>query len=218
MIENIQVKKGEIIDIINNKINLIDSKYRKGKSLDRYKTVLNNRRIEKNVQKYLYNENYLSDIYKTLEAWDMNKRGAKLNKLSEIKSSVKDNIKYFIELENLGANILNINLEEIKPIVKKLYNNLDIMKSNSKLVSFSKTLHFIFPHLFMPMDRKNTLNFFYSNSTTESFNKYYEIFMFCNSITHENIDWNKIIGKNEWNTTIPKIIDNAIILKMLDFA
>jgi hypothetical protein len=42
--------------------------------------------------------------------------------------------------------------------------------------------------------------------------------MFCNSIAHENIDRNKIIGKNEWNTTIPKIIDNAIILKMLDFA
>ena len=33
-------------------------------------------------------------------------------------------------------------------------------------------------------------------------------------IAHEDIEWNKIIEKKKWNTTIPKTIDNAIILKM----
>jgi hypothetical protein len=217
MIKNIQKKKEEILEIIQDKIHIIDEKYRSGKSLDRYKIVLKNRKQEKNIKKYLSNDSYLFDIYKTLEAWDMNKRGAKLRKLSEIKQSLMKNIDYFLEIEKIGTDIVKINLDRIKPILQKLYNEIHLMESNARLVSFSKTLHFIFPNLFMPMDRQNTLSYFYSNPNDESFNKYFEIFSFCYDISREDINWNKIIEKKEWNTTIPKIIDNAIILRMLDF-
>ena len=178
MIKNIPEKKKEILETLKNKIHTIDENYRSGKPLTKYKTVLENRKSEKDVRKYLLNENNVSDIYKTLEAWDMNKRGAKLRKVSEIKQSFEENIDCFIELEKMGADILEINLEKIKPILEKLYNKLHIMESKAKLVSFSKTLHFIFPNLFMPMDRKNTLNYFYSNFMDESFDKYYKILSF----------------------------------------
>lgn len=214
MINNIQKRKEEILETLKNKIHTIDENYRSGKSLEKYKAVLKNRKSEKDVRKYLLNENNVFDIYKTLEAWDMNKRGAKLRKVSEIKLSFEKNIGYFIKLEKMGDDILKINLENIKPILEELYDKLHIMESEAKLVAFSKTLHFIFPNLFMPMDRKNTLNYFYSNSMDVSFDKYYEIFSFSYDIAHENVEWNKIIGKEKWNTTIPKIIDNAIILKM----
>jgi len=217
MIKNIQNKKIEIIDVINEKINKMDEIYRTGKSFDRYKIVLNNHKNENSVKSYLTNDNYLLDIYKTLEAWDMNKRGAKLRKLSEIKQSFIKNMDYFIELEKIGLNIIGSNIDKIEPVIKKLYNELYIMESNSKLVSFSKTLHFIFPNLFMPMDRQNTLRYFYNNQTSESYNKFLDIFIFCHNICNENINWNNILN-NGWNSTVPKIVDNAIIIKMLDFA
>jgi hypothetical protein len=214
MMQNIQRRQKEIIEIIKTKINCIDENYRSLKSLNIYKTVLQNRKDTKNVKEYLLNENYISDIRKILEAWGMNKRRAKLRELSEIKQSFADNINCFVELEKLGADILTIDIEKTKPILECLYNSLRIMKSKSRLVSFSKTLHFVFPDLCMPMDRTNTLDYFYNN-TSESFNKYYEIFEFSSAIAREGIEWNNIIGKGEWNTTIPKIIDNAIILKRL---
>jgi len=217
MIKDIQNKRNEIIEVIKNKIIEMDQRYRTGKSLDRYNIVFKNRKNEKNVIAYLSNDDYLLDIYKTLEAWDMNKRGAKLRKLSEIKKSFNKNIDYFSEIENMGANIIEIDLEKLKPIIQNLYNELYIMESGGKLVSFTKTLHFIFPHLFMPMDRQNTLQYFYGN-TNESFNKFFEIFSLSYDIAHEEINWQKIIKNNGWNKTIPKIIDNAVILKMLDFA
>lgn len=205
-------KKDKIIEIINTKINSMDTFYRTGKSLERYLLVLNNRKNESNVKKYLSNDTYLTDIYKTLSAWDMNKRGAKLNKLSEIKQSISDNMELFLEIERMNANIIDINFMNLLPIVKKLYAKLCIMESGGKLVSFSKTLHFIFPHLFMPMDRQNTLMYIYNN-TSESYNKFVEIFSLSYYIAQENINWKNIIGKNKWNTTIPKIIDNAILLR-----
>jgi hypothetical protein len=214
MIKNIQEKKNEILFVIKNEIQEIDAKYRTGKSLDKYRIVLNNRKLENNVKDYI--SNYLSDIYDTLIAWDMNKRGAKILKLPEIIQSFKKNTECFMELEGIGTDITKIkesDLETIKIILCKLYYKLDLMKSGARLVSFSKTMHFIFPNLFMPMDRQNTLRYFYSNYN-ESFNKYFEIFTFFLSIAHEEIEWKEIIGKEQWNTTIPKIIDNAIILQM----
>jgi hypothetical protein len=216
MIKNIERKKLEIIDIINYKIHEIDEKYRKGESLDKYKTVLNNRKKEKSVRAYLSNDKYISDIYQTLKAWDMNKRAAKLKEPSEIKKSFIENMDYFIQIEKIGEDILEINIENIIPIIKELYKKLRIMESSSRLVSFSKTLHFIFPKLFMPIDRRNALQYFYNDQANESFKKYLDIFSFGYDIAHENLDWDKIVGKKEWNTTIPKILDNAVILRMMD--
>jgi hypothetical protein len=65
----------------------------------------------------------------------------------------------------------------------------------------------------MPMDRTNTLEYFYNN-TGESVNKFLEILEFSYKLTKEEIEWKKYLNKGKWNTTIPKIIDNAIILKM----
>ena len=63
------------------------------------------------------------------------------------------------------------------------------------------------------MDRTNTLQYFYNN-TGESFTRFWEIFEFSYHFAKKNIEWTKIINTGKWNTTIPKIIDNAIILKM----
>ena len=65
----------------------------------------------------------------------------------------------------------------------------------------------------MPMHGKNTLSFFYGN-TSESIYKYLEILEVSFKIARENIDWKSIIVDDDklWNRSIPKIIDNAILI------
>jgi len=60
------------------------------------------------------------------------------------------------------------------------------------------------------MDGANTLQYFYGNAN-ESTDKYIEIIELSYEIIGMNENWWKYLDKG-WNTTIPKMIDNAIIL------
>ena len=104
----------------------------------------------------------------------------------------------------------NINKPEFFILLTKIYKNLKLMKTESKLVSNSKFLHFIFPELFMPMDRRNTLTYIYGN-TNESIHKYIEIIKFSFDIFESINKWEKYLS-DPWNVSPPKIIDNAILL------
>ena len=66
-------------------------------------------------------------------------------------------------------------LKAILHELKTLFENMKVTNSNSKLVSFSKTLHFLLPNLVMPMDRANTLPFFKCEDL--SFNGFKKIFL-----------------------------------------
>jgi len=206
----------ELTSIINSDILKIDEKYRKGPSLSLYKEVISCRK-DKKVSDFLKDDNNINLMYKTLIAWDMNSRGAKIKNLDDFKNNIISNISYFQEIEQTGNNIQDINICTLCEKLKSIYNRLELMETNSKLVSNSKLLHFVFPNLLMPIDREHTLNYFYGNTNT-SLNKYLEIikfsYCFSNCFSKQNIQWDNYIDKQEWNTGIPKIIDNAIILKM----
>jgi len=211
--DNVKLRFNELKDIIKTKIQTIDQKYRFGPSLYYYQKVIEHRRIANNINDFLINEKNIEYLYGALLAWDMNSRGAKMKYFTDFKNSIVKNKMYFFEIENHNTNILNIELGFILNIIKVLYQNLDIMYTKARLVSTSKLLHFMFPDLMMPMDRRNTLKYFFGNET-ESLKRFLEIFEFSYYFSKENIQWDDIIGKTNWNTTIPKIIDNAIILKI----
>ena len=62
------------------------------------------------------------------------------------------------------------------------------------------------------MDRSNTLVYFY-NHTNESKTQYLDILKWSYSIAkNSNIDWSKYLD-DRWNSTIPKILDNAVIIR-----
>jgi len=62
----------------------------------------------------------------------------------------------------------------------------------------------------MPMDGANTLCYLYGN-TGESLNKYIEIIELSSEIMNIPENWDNYLD-NKWNITVPKMIDNAIIL------
>ena len=97
-------------------------------------------------------------------------------------------------------------------VVSDVYDRLHVMKTGGKLVSNSKLLHFIFPHLLMPMDRSNTLVYFYKY-TNESKKQYLDILRWSYSMAKDSsIEWGKRLD-DQWSSTIPKILDNAVIIK-----
>jgi len=211
--KDVSKRMDELKDIFKNKISTMDKKYRFGPSIYFYEKIYSIRKNTENITLFLENDKNIEYLYSTLLAWDMNSRGAKMRYFTDFRQSIIDNKKYFLNIENISTNLLNIQFSKINDSLKKIYNNLNIMYTNSKLVSTSKLLHFLFPELIMPMDRTNTLQYFYNN-TGESFTRFWEIFEFSYYFAKENIEWTKIINTGKWNTTIPKIIDNAIILKM----
>ncbi len=183
--------------------------------------------LEKRKKIDIFSDEYLELVYMTLIAWNMNGRGAKLNYFYNFKESIKKNkdkinsLKEY-RIENLSQEDIN----KFKEVTKELFDSLElvgILKGNkikSKLVTFSKTLHFLLPNLYVPIDRKYTLDFFYSteNLPTDSnikknnekqikvfnelFDKFHELATTYNLKEYVN---------NKWNANIPKIIDNSII-------
>jgi hypothetical protein len=205
---NRETKIDRICQTINTKISDINKFYRQGPDLYFYKRVFALRQ-NTSIEQFLINNYNIEILYATLVSWDMNSRGAKMMYYDEFKRCLLDNVDNFKALETIESNVI---VDRCKLITKlgDIYDNLNLMRSGGRLVSNSKMLHFLFPELLLPMDRSNTLYYFY-NHTQESKSKYLEIMDICIEIMHRPVNWTIHLDKN-WNTTIPKMIDNAIIL------
>ena len=197
-------------DIIENSLEKTKKEYRNldpGQYL--YNLLLNKRKISD-----IYSDEYLELAYTTLIAWNMNGRGAKLSDIDNFKDTIREN-KNEINLLK-GYRIEKLDEQEIKKvleILERLFNKLEIVKTKSPLVTFSKTLHFLLPELVVPIDRRYTANFFYNSNQIPQKEKQFKVFSdlfekFWEISQRYNL--NNYLDNN-WNRTIPKVIDNMII-------
>ncbi|MDR0704972.1 MAG: hypothetical protein LBF88_08290, partial [Planctomycetaceae bacterium] len=121
---------------------------------------------------------------------------------------------------------------QLKEKIDFLFNNLQLVAENKPpLVTFSKTMHFFLPNLFMPIDRKFTLPFFYrkapfnpKNHVPFSKDHQSQIQIFCDIFEqfrqfankHRSSLETQINPNSRWNRNIPKIIDNIIIAYVIN--
>jgi len=213
MIRKKEQKIDQIVSTITTKISKINERYRKGPGLYFYNRIFELRQNCNGVQSFLSNDYNVEILYATLVSWDMNTRGAKMKYFDDFKENILSCIRLFNSIDEYERN-RNYNAANLASILRHVYENLHVMKTNAKLVSNSKILHFLFPNLCMPMDGKNTLTFFYGN-TGESENKFVQIVHLTFEIMTLDMDFNQYIDDG-WNKTIPKMIDNAIILLVGD--
>lgn len=203
------------IDIFLQKTSLIS------KSLD--KTKEDYRRLDPGW--YLYREllkfdnsakfkdDFIELVYVTLTAWNMNSRGAKLQKYDLFKKSIVDNKNIINQLNDIKLS--DISNQDVQDILEKLFVNLNLVDNlKPRLVTYSKTLHFFLPDLVGPIDRTYTLQYFYNNtyvpkSLENQFKRFIEI-QNQYSILSQKISLKEYIDP-VWNSTIPKIVDNIII-------
>jgi len=209
MCKNWDHKRDEIVTTIKCKIKKINELYRKGPSLYFYRKLIAKRKQFKSIESFVKCNYHIELLYAALASWDMNSRRAKMKYFDEFRNNIESCLDLFKEIEKFERNN-TFNITELEPILEESYEKLSLMETEAKLVSNSKLLHFLFPNLLMPMDRKNTLFYFYGNPS-ESPKKYFEITEFSLEIIkmHRNLEQYLDDG---WNTTVPKLIDNAIIL------
>lgn len=197
----------QVARIIQTNITRINAIYRSGPSLYFYKRIRELREQHTLVGHFLSRDMCVEILYATLVSWDMNSRAAKMKDFSDFKQNLLDNLPAFQAVEHaLAAN----NPAKAVESLLLLYDDLNLMKSYSNLVSNSKCLHFVFPSLCLPMDGANTLTKLYGN-TSESRNKFRELIDFANDVLTATKNPKQYLDDG-WNTCEMKLVDNAIIL------
>ncbi len=190
--------------------------YRSGHDLLLYKQLIDSHRTCNNLKNLIENDEFLRKLHKTLGKWNMDQRKAQLVSFADFKKSVIMWEDYLVRLYyyKLCEDIDNKN--QIKEDLEKIFCNIKVMESNRRIVGVSKALHFLLPDLVMPIDGKFTLPAFYgynkiSNTPKKEFIDFWKIF-------NETIDIKERLGLTssdvdgvQWNTSVPKLIDNAII-------
>jgi hypothetical protein len=199
--------KARISDI--NRVYRIGPDGRFGPDFYFYKRTLSLRLSTESVDAFASNDYNLEMVYATLVAWDMNSRGAKLKYFDDFKRSVLSCLAKLVDLEAL--EIQDGSIKQKLDCIADIYENLHVMKTGGRLVSNSKLLHFLFPKLCIPMDSKNTLKYFYGYEA-ESGRKYMEIMQLGLEVMGSPEEtWDAYLDDG-WNATIPKLIDNAVLL------
>ena len=182
-----------------------------------YRELVDMHRERGNLEALLDDEAFLLTVYETLRKWNMDQQGARLESFDIFMRSIKLWNDHLVKLydykldEHIGEDI-----SKLKAILEMVFCNLNVMESKRRIVGVSKTLHFLLPDLIMPIDGKYTLPAFYgynkfSNSPKKEFATFWEIFKETLEIT-ERLELNKNdVSGDGWNTSVPKLIDNAII-------
>lgn len=172
----------------------------------------------KGLEKAFNEADFFELLYATLYSWDMNTRGAKLKGFKDFKSALLVNKEDILKLQNCKIDEITENQinKGIFPILERLFKNLKTAKNETQIVSLSKTLHFMLPYLIMPIDRRYTMSYLYghnnySNNWESEFKTFKEVFYFFYEVAkRSNLD-NKNLPHGRLNTSVPKVVDNAII-------
>jgi len=193
--------------------------YRSGHDLSLYRQVIANHRQGRHIEDLIGDPNFVRLIYRTLEAWNMNQRGARLTSAERLQDSLREHKHELTELYlyKLLSLDFTTDFKTIIPLLKTVFCQLEVMETKRKIVGVSKALHFLLPDLVMPIDGEYTLPGFYGynvyqNTPLAEFQEQYrDILIRSYKIVRQlNLTEADIDGQG-WNTSAPKLIDNALI-------
>jgi hypothetical protein len=181
--------------------------------------MIRNTKTVEEYSKLLDNDQFLERIYATLTAWGMHRMGPKGAKMCDFKpfcESIRSQKGNLIRLYGYKLSIISESeLNKIKSIIEDIFNGIRISppEIKAKIVGNSKILHHLLPDLMPPIDREHTLKFFERHITIKNQTElFWEIFVKFFTISKrlnlKEDDWKN--GRH-FDTSIPKLIDNAII-------
>ncbi len=191
--------------------------HRSGHDLSLYRELVAMHRQYGSLEVLLGNDPFLHTIHRTLEEWDMNKRGAKLATFEAFRNSVLVHKDALLKLYKYKLyDDIYEEMGIIKRLAEKAFRNLKVMESQRRIVGVSKALHFLLPDLIMPVDSKYTFTAFYgynkySNSAKKEFADFWEIIEKTSEITERLSLGPQDVDNRLWRLSVPKLIDNAII-------
>ena len=191
--------------------------YRSGHDLELYRKIINLHREAPDLDKLLERDDFIRLVRRTLSAWNMNQRGASLATEEELKKSIERNRPGLTKLYQYKLHQLDEKAaDKAATILELVFAGLKVMRSKRRIVGVSKTLHFLLPDLVVPIDSKYTMEAFYgynkySDNPQKETDDFTHIFQKTFQITKKlNLAETDVSG-SQWNTSVPKLIDNAII-------
>lgn len=191
--------------------------YRSGHDRDIYREIISLHREAGEANQVFSNDILFALIHEALVAWNMNERGARLVNVSCLRDSARKLRDYLLEAYEYKMYRANGRLsEDATFLLEKIFLALHVMDNKRRLVGVSKAMHFLLPDLVMPIDNQYTLTFFSgrhwnSDVPSKAFEAFLHIHRKAFRLVHElGISAADATGE-EWNTSVPKLIDNAII-------
>ena len=156
---------------------------------------------------------FLDRVYGMLNAFGMNSQKARLSLPAAFKQYLKKHADTIQSLAKIKLERIKESDSELIGTIGDLFDNLRLTQTNSPLVTFSKTMHFLLPDLFMPIDRRYTLRFFYEHAPTNQKACFLQVFEQYRAFSHQHSEALQALADphSRWNRNVPKIIDNAII-------
>lgn len=192
--------------------------YRSGHGLSSYQKIIEAHRRVRNISNLIEDDIFIMTIHETLNQWNMNQQGAVLETYHAVKKSIISCQDYLNELYGHQLNMIDSKrLASLKDALFFLFRDMKIMKSKRRIVGVSKTMHFLLPDLIMPVDGKYTMNAMFgynkiSTTAAAEFDDMWLILMKFHNIARKfKLSINDCGSQLGWNTSVPKLIDNAII-------
>jgi len=170
------------------------------------------RRKHGNVSSSLRDLRFINNLWKTLRSWGIS-RGAELLLLEEFRTKLLENESRISALEDQRIDDESLSVDETGEKLWELIDEARISTADNPVVSGSKMLHHLLPELMPPIDREYTRPFFmirgqvFQYNPKEVFLRVWKNFAFIG----RNVDLDRYVNRGKWNTSITKVMDNAII-------
>lgn len=201
---------GKLTDIVNKFQEYLDyfklHRPFRGPSVYFHEKVIVLRR-QQSLSQLVQSELFIEYLYAVLTAWGMHRMdgGAQLEPFGKFWDAVKGLSDTAMPLQDRKLSQLDKNALDCICHAMKEYT---VMKSKPRLVGNSKVLHHLLPDLVPPID-SNVKDFFGIESPDE-------IIQFKDAMNgfkriHDRINWKTIKYDGPMNTSLPKLIDNAIL-------
>jgi len=175
------------------------------------------------------NDELIEQVYKMLAAFGMDNQQAKLSDLPDFKQLIQEHATTIQLFAHLKLEVVKKTDDSFKETMSSLFCNLaGLTKTKLSLVTFAKAMHFLLPNLFMPIDHKYTLQFFYTDppykkkeyvryymidtldKQKQCFHQVFEQFrQFAQK--HHALLTAQVDSCSLWNRNIAKVIDNIVI-------
>ncbi len=166
-------------------------------------------------------------LYACLASWGMHRfdnPNARLVEYRAFSQEINNLAQQLSPLSDLRLHQLDEhNFQEVSNMLTGLIDNIQVVVAGWPLVANTKLIHHMLPHLVPPIDRKYTLKFFINrtddsnNLPSYTFSQLFESFWtvaVANGQVLEQMCVNTWELPNAWNTTVPKLIDNALVLAL----
>ena len=161
--------------------------------------------------KSIDSDEYMRSLYDTLEAWGMNKLGAKMQERPVFAERIRKYKTRIVALDGVGAAQIDAGIaRELWRIIQGMQLS---QKKPSQTVTGAKALHHLLPQLLPPIDRGYTRPFFRYHTSTFQNNQERAFKMMLPYFARiaRQVDSGRYVGTARWATSESKVIDNAII-------